>query len=62
MICNRNRTQRELTNNKTQKGNFHLKIILKDVFGVSQCQEKRTLELGYKLTKTRGTDNGVLKN
>ena len=29
----RKRRQRELTNNKTQKGKFHVRIYLKDVFG-----------------------------
>ena len=46
----RGRRQRELTNNKTQKGKFHYKIRLKDVFEFSQVQEKRTFGLGYKLT------------
>ena len=33
---NRNRRQRELTSNKTQKGKFHVRIYLKDVFGFAE--------------------------
>ena len=56
----RNRRQRELTNNKTQKGKFHVRIYLKDVFGFAEYQDKGTYGLGYKLTLTRNTDNAVL--
>ena len=56
----RNRRQRELTNNKTQKGKYHVRIYLKDVFGFAEYQEKSTYRLGYKLTLTRNTDNAVL--
>ena len=44
----RNRRQLELTNNKTQKGKFHVRIYLKDVFGFAEYQEKATYGLGYK--------------
>ena len=54
------RRQRELTNNKTQKGKYHVRIYLKDVFGFAEYQEKATYGLGYKLTLTRNTDNSVL--
>ena len=47
------RRQRELTNNKTQKGKYHVRIYLKDVFGFAEYQEKATYGLGYKLTMTR---------
>ena len=57
----RNRRQRELSNNKTQKGKFHVRIYLKDVFGSAEYQEKGTYGLGYKLMLTRNTDNAVLK-
>ena len=57
----RNRRQRELTNNKTQKGKYHVRIYLKDVFGVAEYQDKSTYGLGYKLTLTRNTDNAILK-
>ena len=56
----RGRRQRELTNNKNQKGKFHVRIYLKDVFGFAEYQEKGTYGLGYKLTLTRNTDNSVL--
>ena len=56
----RGRRQRELTNNKTQKGKYHVRIYLKDVFGFAEYQEKATYGLGYKLTLTRNTDNAVL--
>ena len=56
----RGRRQRELTNNKTQKGKYHVRIYLKDIFGYSKYQEKATYGLGYKLTMTRNSDNAVL--
>ena len=56
----RNRRQRELTNNKTQKGKYHVRIYLKDVFDFAEYQNKGTYGLGYKLTLTRNTDNAVL--
>ena len=56
----RGRRQRELTNNKTQKGKYHVRIYLKDVFGFVEYQEKATYGLGYKLTLTRNTDNAIL--
>ena len=34
----RGRRQRELTNNKTQKGKYHIRIYLKDVFGYAENQ------------------------
>ena len=56
----RTRRRNELTNNKTIKVKFHLRIYLKDVFGFAEYQEKGTYGLGYKLTLTRNTDNAVL--
>ena len=56
----RGRRQRELTNNKTLKGKYHVRIYLKDVFGFAEYQEKGTFGLGYKLTLTRNTDNAAL--
>ena len=56
----RNRRQRELTINKTQKGKYHIRIYLKDVFGFAEYQNKGTYGLGYKLTLTRNTNNAVL--
>ena len=56
----RGRRQRELTNNKTQKGKYHVRIYQKDVFGFAEYQQKGTYGLGYKLSLTRNTDNAVL--
>ena len=57
---NRDKRKRELLNNKTQKGKFHLRIYLKDVFGFAEYQETGTFGLSYRLTFTRNTDNAVL--
>ena len=59
-VRDRNRRQRVLTNYKTQKGKYHVRIYLKDVFGFAEYQEKAIYGLGYKLTLTRNTDNAVL--
>ena len=56
----RGRRKNELTNNKTIKGKYHIRICLKDIFGFAEHQEKGTYGLGYKLTLTRNTDNAVL--
>ena len=56
----RGRRQEELTNNKNIKGKYHLTIMLKDIFGFAEHQEKGTYGLGYKLTITRNSDNAVL--
>ena len=39
----RNRRQRELTNNKNIKGKYHVRIYLKDVFGFLQNGKKKPL-------------------
>ena len=57
---NRDRRKQELTNNKNVKGNYHLRIMLKDVFGFAEHQEKATYGLGYKLTLTRKNDDAVI--
>ena len=57
---NRGRRKKELSNNKTIKGKYHIRIYLKDIFGFAEHQEKGTYGLGYKLTLTRNTDNAVL--
>ena len=54
------RKKRELTNKKNIKGKYQLRIFLKDVFGFCEHQEVASYGLGYKLTTTRNTDNGVL--
>ena len=57
---NRGRRKNELSNNKTIKGKYHIRIYLEDIFGFAEYQEKGTYGLGYKLTLTRKTDNAVL--
>ena len=62
-ICfdrSRHKRQRELTNNRTQKGKFLLRIFLGDVFSFAEHQDKSTFGLGYNLTLTRYTDSVVL--
>ena len=56
----RNRRRDELALNKNIKGKYHLKIMLKDVFGFAEHQEKATYGLGYNLTLTRNKDDGVI--
>ena len=56
----RGRRKNELTNNKTIKGKYHIRIYLKDIFSFVELQEKATYGLGYKLTLTRNTNNAVL--
>ena len=57
----RARRQDEMTDNKRVKGKYHVRIMLKDVFGFAECQEKATYGLGYiKLTLTRNKDEGVI--
>ena len=56
----RGRRKNELTNNKTIKGKYHIRIYLKDIFGFSENHQRGTYGLGYKLTLTRNTDNAVL--
>ena len=57
---NRGRRKNELSNSKSIKGKYHIRIYLKDIFGFASHQEKGTYGLGYKLTTTRNTDNAVL--
>ena len=57
---NRGRRKNELSNNKSIKGKYHIRIYLKDIFGFAEHQEKGTYGLGYKLTLTRNIDNAVL--
>ena len=62
-ICfdrDRNTRQRELTINKSQKGKYHVRNYLKDVFGFAEYQNKSTYGLGYRLTLTRNSDNALL--
>ena len=56
----RNRRRDELASNKNAKGKYHLKYLLRDVFGFVECMEKATYGLGYKLTLTRKKDGAVV--
>ena len=56
----RDRRQRELTNTEKIKGNYHVRIYLKDLFVFAQHQFKGTYGLGYILTLTRKNDSAVL--
>ena len=44
----RNKRKDELALNKNIEGIYHLRIMLKDVFGFAEHQEKATYGLGYK--------------
>ena len=56
----RNRRKDELAPNENIKGKYHVKIMLRDVFGYAEHQEKATYGLGYKLTLTRKKDDAVI--
>ena len=56
----RNERRDELNSNKNITGKGHLRIMLKDVFGFAEGQEKATYGLGYKLTLTRNKDEAVV--
>ena len=53
------RRREEMTTNKNVNGKFHLRIMLKDVFGFAEGQKTATYGLGYKLTLTRNKDEAV---
>ena len=56
----RNRRRDELALNKNIKGKYHVKIMLKDIFGFVEHQEKATYGLGYRLTLTRNKDDAAI--
>ena len=56
----RARRQRELTDNKNEKGIYHVRIRLKYVIGFPEHQEKAPYGLGYNSVLTRSNDNSVL--
>ena len=55
-----NRSKDELALNKSVKGKYHVRIMLKDIFGFAEHQEKATYGLGYKLTLTRSKNEAVI--
>ena len=56
----RAKRQDEMTDNKRVKCKYHVRIMLKDVFGFAEHQEKAIYGLGYKLTLTRNKDEAVI--
>ena len=52
--------ERELTDNKTTTGKYHVSIYLKDVFGFAEHQDNCTYGLGYKETIQNKSDNHVV--
>ena len=56
----RTRRRDELPQNKHAKGKYHLRIMLKDVFGFAEHQKKATFGLGNKLTLTRKKDDAAM--
>ena len=56
----RNRRRDELALNKSVKVKYHVRIMLKDIFGFAEHQEKAAYGLGYKLTLTRNKDDAVI--
>ena len=49
-----------LSYEKGRKGSYHDRIVLKDVFGFAEHQEKATCGLGYKLTLKKTVDDHVV--
>ena len=56
----RNRRQRELTNNKIIKGKYRITISLKGIFGFVEHQGEATFGLGFKPVLTRISNNSAL--
>ena len=50
------RRREGITNYKNVNGEYHLRIMLKDVFGFAEQQERATYGLGYTLTPTKNKD------
>ena len=56
----RARRKDEMTDNKNIKGKYHVRIMLKNLFGFAEGQETATYGLGYKITLTRNKDESVI--
>ena len=56
----RNRRKDELALEKNIKGKYHLRNMLKDVFGFAEHQEKATYGLGYKITLKTNKDEAAI--
>ena len=57
---NHNRSKDELVPKEQTKGKYHLRIMLKDIFGFVGSQEKANDGRVYKLTLTRKKDVAVI--
>ena len=55
------RRKPELINIETIKGKYHVRNMLKDVFGFAEHEKRATYGLGYKLNLTRNSYNSVVK-
>ena len=51
--------QQEFTNNKNVKGKYHVRPMLKDVFGFAEHQEKASYGFVRRLKLTRNIDDVV---
>ena len=56
----RKRGRQYLSNSKSIKGKHHVRIVLKDIFGFAEHQQKATYGLGYKLPLIKNNDHSVL--
>ena len=56
----RGRRKDDFASNKNIKGKYHLRIMLKDIFGFAECRGKATYGLCYKLYLTRNKDGGLI--
>ena len=54
------RRKDELAPNKNTKSEYHLRIVLKDVFGFAEHQEKSIVGLNYKLTLAKSKHDVVI--
>ena len=52
--------EREVTNNKTTKGNHQVQVYIKVIFGVVEHEDSCTYGLDYQLTLQRSSDNLVM--
>ena len=52
--------EKELTDKKSTKGNYHVIICFKDIFSTAEHQDNCTYGLGYILTLQKNSDNHVL--
>ena len=56
----RNRRRDKMSANKSVKGKYHLRIMLRNAFGFAEYQEKATYGLSHKLILTINKDDAVI--